>query len=81
MSAMSELPCAKMYSTAGIALDILTNCVYADTRFEWDDAKERGNVTKQGIDFATAQRVFEGPVFTRRDSRRDYDEVRHVSVG
>lgn len=50
-------------------------------RFEWDDAKERSNVAKHGVDFATAQRIFDGPVLTRLDTRRDYGEVRHVSVG
>lgn len=50
-------------------------------RFEWDDAKERANIAKHGIDFATAQRIFDGPVLTRPDMRRDYGEVRHVSVG
>ena len=49
--------------------------------FEWDDAKERVNVAKHGIDFATAQRIFDGPVLTWPDTRRDYGEVRHVSVG
>ena len=49
--------------------------------FEWDDTKERANVAKHGIDFATAQRIFDGVVLTRPDMRRDYGEARHVSVG
>ena len=38
-------------------------------------------MAKHGVDFATAQRIFDGPVLTRPDTRRDYGEVRHVSVG
>lgn len=49
--------------------------------FEWDEAKNRANTIKHGIDFETAQRIFDGPVLTRRDRRRDYGEERHVSIG
>jgi uncharacterized DUF497 family protein len=30
-------------------------------RYEWDDAKNRGNLAKHGLDFADAQLVFAGP--------------------
>ncbi len=49
--------------------------------YEWDEAKNRANIRKHGIDFETARRIFDGPVLSRRDSRRDYGEDRHVSVG
>ncbi len=49
--------------------------------FEWDEAKNRANVSKHGIGFQTAKRIFEGPVLTRLDSRRDYGEMRDLSVG
>ena len=49
--------------------------------FEWDEAKSRANFAKHGIDFETAGRIFDGPVFTRADRRRDYGEARHVSIG
>ena len=65
----------------GLASCILTKYTYIDMRFEWDDAKARANVAKHGIDFAIAQRIFDGPVLTRPDTRRDYGEARHVSVG
>ena len=39
------------------------------------------NVAKHGIAFRTAKRVFDGPVLTRPDARRDYGEERRVSVG
>ncbi len=45
--------------------------------FEWDEAKNRANAIKHGIDFETARRNFDGPVLTRRD----YGEERHVSIG
>lgn len=50
-------------------------------RFEWDDAKKQANITKHGIDFATALRIFDGPMLTRCDLRHDYGEMRHISVG
>ena len=49
--------------------------------FEWDEAKNRANTVKHGIDFETARRIFDGPVLTRGDQRRDYGEERRVSLG
>ena len=49
-------------------------------QFERDDARARASVARHGIDFAVAQRVFDGPVLTRPDTRRDHGEARHVSV-
>ena len=49
--------------------------------FEWDDAKNRANVEKHGLSFETARRLFDGPVFTRPDRRRDYGEERDISIG
>ncbi|MYE10529.1 MAG: BrnT family toxin [Gammaproteobacteria bacterium] len=49
--------------------------------FEWDEAKDRANVAKHGVGFETAKRIFEGTILTRQDSRRDYGETRHTSVG
>ncbi len=49
--------------------------------FEWDEAKDRANVAKHGVGFQTAKRIFESVVLTRPDSRRDYGEERHISVG
>ncbi len=40
--------------------------------FEWDEAKNRANTVKHGIDFETARRIFDGPVLTRGDGRRAY---------
>lgn len=49
--------------------------------FEWDDAKNRTNIEKHGLSFATASRIFEGPVLTATDDRFEYDEVRRKSIG
>ena len=38
-------------------------------------------MAKHGVGFQTAKRIFEGSVLTRPDPRRDYGEVRHLSVG
>ena len=50
-------------------------------RFEWDDAKNRGNFTKHGLDFADAELVFAGPCVTFVDDRFDYGEERFVTLG
>ncbi len=49
--------------------------------FEWDETKNQANIYKHGISFETAKRVFEGPVLTWLDNRRDYGEDRYVSIG
>lgn len=49
--------------------------------YEWDDDKNRKNVEKHGIDFETAKRVFDSPIVSRRDERKDYNEIRYVSIG
>ena len=49
--------------------------------FEWDEAKNEANIRKHGVSFETAQRIFGGPVPTWVDDRKDYGEIRHVSIG
>jgi hypothetical protein len=49
--------------------------------FEWDERKNTANIAKHGIDFRLAVQVFEGPVVTWVDDRRDYGETRAVSIG
>jgi len=49
--------------------------------FEWDPAKNQANITKHGVAFETARRIFEGPVLTWFDDRREYGEERFISVG
>jgi len=50
-------------------------------KFEWDEAKNRENVRRHGIDFADATEVFSHPMLTRLDDRRDYGEDRWVGIG
>jgi uncharacterized protein len=37
--------------------------------FEWDKAKNRGNLAKHDLDFADAEQVLTGPCVTFVDSR------------
>ena len=49
--------------------------------FEWDRAKNEANLERHGIGFDEAKHVFDGPVLTRADDRRDYGENRDISLG
>jgi uncharacterized DUF497 family protein len=49
--------------------------------FEWDPDKNAANIAKHGVSFATAARIFEGPVLTAPDTRHDYGEQRANSIG
>lgn len=50
-------------------------------RFTWHEEKRRLTLQNRGMDFADAEIVFGGPTFTFEDDRRDYGEVRFVSLG
>ena len=45
-------------------------------RFEWDEARNRSNVRKHGVDFNDAIEIFKHPVLTAADRREDFDEDR-----
>jgi uncharacterized protein len=49
--------------------------------FEWNEEKRLVNVTKDGVDFLDACKLFDGPFLTQEDSRRDYGETRHIAFG
>jgi uncharacterized DUF497 family protein len=49
--------------------------------FERDDAKSERNRRERGFDFATAALIFDGPVQTTFDDRRDYSEERVIAIG
>lgn len=49
--------------------------------FEWDEQKDALNLAKHGISFDEAATIFEGPIISRLDSRRDYGEKRYISIG
>lgn len=48
--------------------------------FEWDDDKDDANFRKQGIRFAEAARIFDGPILSRVDER-ETGELREISFG
>ena len=47
----------------------------------WDPGKRQQNLIKHGLDFADAQTVFEGAVFTFEDQRWSYGEQRFAALG
>lgn len=49
--------------------------------FDWDPEKDKANLEKHGIGFEEALNIFDGPVITRVDDRRDYGESRSISLG
>ena len=50
--------------------------------FEWDDAKNKINKIKHGINFKTAAKVFNDPYrFEEYDNEHSYDEDRWKVVG
>jgi uncharacterized protein len=49
--------------------------------FEWDEAKNKANLAKHGIDFSDATAVFEGVVVFYEDDRFDYGERRERATG
>jgi uncharacterized DUF497 family protein len=49
--------------------------------FEWDDDKDRGNREKHGIGFEEAALIFEGLTLSKTDDRKDYGEIRTITLG
>ena len=52
-----------------------------DDIYEWDEAKNRANSARHGLDFADAELVLNGPCFTFVDDRFDYGEKRFITLG
>ncbi len=50
-------------------------------KFEWDEAKNRANVRKHGIDFADAIDIFNHPYLRAHDDRENYGEERWRALG
>jgi uncharacterized DUF497 family protein len=50
-------------------------------RYEWDEAKNRSNFAKHGVDFKDAEQVFGGSCVTFEDNRFDYGEERLITLG
>mgnify|MGYP000091096838 CR=1 FL=1 len=49
--------------------------------FEWNEAKRVINLEKHGVDLLFAALIFERPVLTKQDTRKDYGELRYISLG
>lgn len=50
-------------------------------RIQFDPAKRAVVLRERGLDMARADEVFAAPTMTIVDDRRDYGEVRHISIG
>ena len=50
-------------------------------RFEWDAEKNKENIRKHELDFADAWEIFDAPMLTNLDTRKDYGEDRWISIG
>lgn len=51
------------------------------TVFEWDEAKNERNISKHGIGFTRASRVFQHAYLRNKDDRYDYGEQRYLALG
>ncbi|NOR70843.1 MAG: BrnT family toxin [Methylomarinum sp.] len=49
--------------------------------FEWDEEKNKKNILKHKISFEEAGLIFNDLTLTIIDSRKDYGEVREISIG
>ncbi len=50
-------------------------------RYTWHELKRQNNLSRRGLDFAEAEKIFAGPIFTFEDDREDYGEQRWVTIG
>jgi uncharacterized DUF497 family protein len=49
--------------------------------FEWDEAKNRANIQKHGLDLADAEEMFRGTLVLDPDTREEYGEKRWIGLG
>jgi uncharacterized DUF497 family protein len=76
---------AKCFSW-GASLRLVLGCSYnwrynaLEMEFEWDEAKNRSNIRKHGLDFADAAAAFDGPLLVAPDVR-EHGENRLIGVG
>ena len=47
----------------------------------FDPAKRARTLRERGLDFADAETIFAGPIFSYEDTRRSYGEVRWITYG
>lgn len=49
--------------------------------FIWNEKKRQKNIQKHGLDFAELKIVFQGPLVTKIDDRKNYGKIRWISLG
>lgn len=49
--------------------------------YEWDEQKNEINISKHGVDFCDASRIFQGPLLIALDDRFEYGEDRWIGLG
>lgn len=49
--------------------------------FEWDENKNQSNYEKHGIFFQEAIEIFYNDCFSWIDDRKNYEEIREISIG
>jgi uncharacterized protein len=59
----------------------LTNNDDGRQEFEWDEGKRQATLRDRRVDVLEAALIFEGPVTTIEDKRKDYGERRFRSIG
>ena len=50
-------------------------------RIEFNEVKRADTINARGLDMARAAEVFAGSTLTTEDDRREYGEVRHITIG
>jgi len=50
-------------------------------RYVWDETKRKANLRKHELDFADAEKVFDGPMVLFEDNRENYGEQRMIGIG
>jgi uncharacterized protein len=55
--------------------------IQSDVHLEWDEAKRQSNLSKHGLDFVDAGRIFDYDVWEIEDTREDYGEERIITFG
>jgi uncharacterized DUF497 family protein len=50
-------------------------------KYIWNDAKSHLNIRKHGIDFTDVPSMFQHPMVTFLDQRKDYGEERWIGIG
>lgn len=50
-------------------------------KFDWDENKNRINISRRRINFVDVPPVFDGPMLVELDRREDYGEERLIGIG